>query len=114
MDTDKLKKLNTIEATIMAKYPKMTASQKEAVAQMLNQKRAELLGAAGVQPQDVPTNPLGQQILEQQVGAGIYKAGDTAAQAKELAKMQSVEQALSVLKPNLAEAKITTFPLTIC
>jgi hypothetical protein len=80
MADDKLKKLNQIEATIRAKYPKMDASTKEAVTQILNQKRAELLSGAGVSPQDVPTNPLGQQILEQQVQSGNYQKPLTAAQ----------------------------------
>ena len=102
-----LQKLSTIEATLMAKYPNMKANQKEAITKILNQKRAELLTAGGVQPSDIPTNPLGQQMVEQQVGAGIYQPGDSAAQAKELAKMKSVEQALSVLKPNLAQAEVT-------
>jgi len=100
-----LQKLSQIEATIKAKYPNLGASQKAVIDQIFMQKRAELLTAGGVNPSEVPTSPLGQSMIEQQVSAGTYQPGDTATQAKEQAKMTSVEQALSVLKPNLAQVE---------
>ena len=99
-----LQKLNQIEATLNAKFPNMKASEKAAVTQILNQKRAELLSGAGVSPSDVPTDPLQEGVLEQNVSKGTYEPKMSASSQARHDALQTALSSLDAAETNLVAA----------
>ena len=100
-----LQKLNQIEALLPAKFPNMSKQEKDAVSQMIMQKRAQLLASSNINPSDVPTDPLQRGIFEQQVGAGTFQPKETSKQQENVEKIESVGETIDFLGKKLEEVE---------
>lgn len=93
-----LEKLNQIEAILPSKFPNMSAQEKQAISQIIMQKKAELISSSGINPQDIPTDPLQRKVFEQQIQGGNYKPKISADEEKKQRAKTDAERVIAQLE----------------
>lgn len=101
-----LEKLKQAELLIAANAGSMSAADKAAAKQFLDQKRAELIAESGVPVGDLATDPILQQAQLLQAQQGNFKGVQTPDQAKEQQKLSGVGISTDILEKNLQEAEV--------
>lgn len=104
-----LQKLNQIEAMLPSKFPNMSAQEKQAVSQIIMQKKAELLSQSNIAPENIPTDPLQRQVFEQQIQGGTYKPKQTSEQVKKSDSYNASTNLIDQLEKEYTESGGGTF-----